>query len=265
MSALFDFTPGTTPLLVSCPHAGTELPETIGARLAETALPLPDTDWHVDRLYDAARELGAGLLVARVSRYVVDLNRDPAGTPLYPGAENTELCPLRTFDGEPVYRDGERPGAAEVQDRIATYWQPYHDRLRSALDELRERHGVAVLIDGHSIRSRVPRLFEGRLPDLNFGTARGKSADAGLAAAVYEVLAGGPFSSVRDGRFTGGYITRTYGRPAERVHAMQLEKAQATYMLEKPPYRYRPDLAARLKPLLRAMMETALQWAAARA
>ena len=262
---IYDFMPGTTPVLVSIPHDGRTIPEGIAARMTDEALRIPDTDWHVGRLYDFAGELGAGVLAARHSRYVVDLNRDPSGAALYPGADNTEIVPLRTFDREPVYRDGAAPGEAEIEERVAGFWQPYHDRLAAEIGALRERHGVAILFDAHSIRSVVPRFFEGTLPDFNFGTARGTSADAALAASAFRALDSAEgYSAVDNGRFTGGYITRSYGAPADRVHAIQLELSQRTYMDEAYPFGYRPDLADAVKPVLREMLAAMVGWARAR-
>ena len=259
---IFDFAPGTTPLLVSIPHDGRAIPDDIAARMTDAALRIPDTDWHVGRLYDFAGGLGAGVLAARYSRYVVDLNRDPEGQALYPGADNTEIVPLATFDREPIYRPGAAPDAGETDRRVARFWRPYHQRLAAELDALRQRHGHAVLFDAHSIRSVVPRFFDGVLPDFNFGTARGASADAGLAAAAFRVLAGAEgYASVDNGRFTGGYITRRYGAPAGGVHAIQLELSQRTYMDEAHPFGYRPDLAGKVRPVLRDLLAAMIDWA----
>jgi N-formylglutamate deformylase len=258
--ALFRFEVGSTPLVVSAPHVGTQVPAEIGARLSEAARGLPDTDWHVDRLYASARALGATTLFANLSRYVVDLNRDPSGKPLYPGADNTEICPTRSFDGEAIYV-GAPPEAVEVAERIERYWRPYHERLRAALEETRARHGIAVLLDAHSIRSVLPRFFAGRLPDFNFGTADGASCAPALSDRLYAALEAPGFSRVRDGRFKGGYITRAYGRPADGVHAAQLELAQSAYMEERPPWAWREDLAARVAPAIGRMLEAALSWA----
>ncbi|HZB92379.1 MAG TPA: N-formylglutamate deformylase, partial [Stellaceae bacterium] len=234
---LFRFTPGSTPLLISFPHVGTFIPDDLAKRMTEAALPLPDTDWHVDRLYDFAASLGAGTLVATHSRYVVDLNRDPAGTPLYPGAQNSELVPLLTFAGEAIYRAGAAPDAAEVARRVERFYVPYHQALAAELSRLTQRFGFALLWDAHSIASRVPRFFSGRLPDLNLGSARGASAAPALVRRVMAVLeAASPFSAVLDGRFTGGYITRHFGRPDRNIHALQLEMAEIAYMDEAPPY-----------------------------
>ncbi|WP_428262418.1 N-formylglutamate deformylase [Haliangium sp.] len=258
---IFQLQRGHTPLLVSVPHAGTHVPAAIAARLSDPAHALPDTDWHVHVLYDFAAELGASVLVATHSRYVIDLNRDPAGVELYPGQDNTGLVPLTCFDRAPVYRPGQEPDPADIEARIDAYWRPYHDALAAELDRLVAAHGHAVLFDAHSIRSRVPRFFAGTLPDLNLGSAGGTSAAPALRAramAVLEAAAG--FSCVCDGRFRGGYITRRYGRPDQSRHALQLEMAQQVYMDEAPPYRYRADLAERIRPSLRALLSALAAW-----
>jgi N-formylglutamate deformylase len=261
-TALFEFYEGTTPLLVSVPHAGTYLPPAIASRMTEAGRAMPDTDWFVHHLYAFARDLGASFLVANWSRYVVDLNRPPDSAPLYPGAANTGLCPTEQFDGAPIYRPGETPGDAEIDERRTLFWRPYHDRLAAELQALRERHGTVLLYEAHSIRSRVPRLFDGRLPDINLGTADGAAAAADLAALLVETAGEAEsYSSVLNGRFKGGYITRRYGRPAERIHAVQLELSQLTYMEEDAPFRFRDDLAAAVRPTLRAILQAMLAWA----
>ena len=259
----FTLLPGRTPLLVSLPHIGTFIPEALRPAYTERALAVEDTDWHLDALYDFAREMGAGLLMPRCSRYVIDLNRPPENTPMYPGANNTELCPTRFFTGEPIYRDGNAPEAAEIDHRRATYWQPYHDALSAELARLRAAHGHAVLFDGHSIQAELPWLFEGRLPDLNLGTASGTSCAPSLRAALSGVLAGqSAFSQVVDGRFKGGYITRRYGQPAEQVHAVQLEMGWQCYMDDTPgaPPALDPARAARVQPVLRTLLQTLRDW-----
>lgn len=260
---VFDFHDGSSPLLVSIPHCGTQFPADIAARLTPAARLLSDTDWHVDRLYDFAAGLGASVLTATHSRYVVDLNRPPDGAALYPGADNTELCPTTTFAREPIYGQGDNPGAAEIEQRVADYWRPYHHKLAATLADLRQAHGVALLFDAHSIASRVPRFFEGRLPDFNLGTGGGSSADHDLAARLLAVCQGTmDFTSVLNGRFTGGYITRTYGDPAANVHAVQFEQSQITYMDEDPPFAYRADQAEVVRPVLKALLGKMLAWAA---
>ena len=259
---LYRFSPGPEPILVSVPHAGTKIPDDIRPLLTPEAAALPDTDWHVDRLYDFASEVGASFLVANYSRYVVDLNRAPDDRPLYPGADNTEVCPTRTFANEPIYRHAP-PDRAEIDRRLNLYWHPYHAKIAEEIGRLKQVHKNVVLFDAHSIASVVPRFFEGTLPVFNLGTAQGISADRDLAERMLTVLenASPDWPTVLNGRFTGGYITRTYGRPGERVHAVQLEMAERAYMDEGAPYRYRDDLAQRLVPVLRRLIETARDWA----
>ncbi|MCK5366360.1 MAG: N-formylglutamate deformylase [Gammaproteobacteria bacterium] len=259
----FEFTDGTTPLLVSMPHDGTAIPLDLADCMTAYARTAPDTDWHMTRLYDFAGELGVSILRPFYSRFVIDLNRPPDGEPLYPGADNTELCPTRCFDETAIYRVGEAPGASEIGARRDRYWQPYHDRIASTLAALKARHGIALLFDAHSILSVVPRFFEGKLPDLNLGTASGTSCDPSLQAALTTVLeSASDYTHVVNGRFSGGYITRTYGDPGNKVHAVQLEQAQCSYMDENPPYDYREDLADGVRPTLRRLLETMLEWSA---
>lgn len=258
---LFTLVPGHTPLLVNVPHAGLGLAPGLAARLTEAGQRLADTDWHVEKLYAFAASMGAGLMVATQSRYVVDLNRDPTGRALYPGAENTEICPTRGFDDAPLYRDGAAPDHAEVSARVAQFWQPYHDRLAAELEAIRARHGYAILLDGHSIPAEVPRFFAGRLPDLNLGSNDGRSCAPDLAAEAVKVLAGASgFTSVHNGRFKGGYITRHYGRPAEGLHALQLEIAQACYMDEARPRHWDGARAASLTVVLQRLTDILLHW-----
>ena len=253
-------TPGSTPLLISFPHAGTHIPADLAARMTEAALQRADVDWHLPQLYAFAREIGAGLLEAHHARHVIDLNRPPEDTSLYPGQDVTGLLPTDTFRKEPLYRPGEAPSAAETDHRRATYWQPYHDTLRNELERLRAVHGVALLWDAHSICSVMPRFFTGRLPDLNLGTAEGRACAPRIQAAVEAAMAAQrEFSHVSNGRFKGGHITRHYGRPEQGIHALQLEMCQSTYMDESAPFAYRADLAARVQPLLQRMLHAAMQ------
>ena len=255
----FTLTQGTSPLLVSMPHVGTEIPAELHRRYLPRALDVEDTDWHLARLYGFAGALGASVLQPRYSRYVIDLNRPPDDAPMYPGASNTELCPTRFFTGDPLYVEGQAPEADERQRRRATWWQPYHDALAAELARIRAAHGFALLWDAHSIRSEIPWLFEGRLPDMNIGTAEGASADDTIARAV-AAAAGrhAGISHVVNGRFKGGYITRHYGNPGGGVHAVQLEMCQCLYMSEAPPYGYDEALASSVQPVVRDMVVAAL-------
>jgi N-formylglutamate deformylase len=259
MSDVYTFHEGTVPLLISVPHDGRRLPDVIRARMTEAGRAIPDTDWHVARLYDFARDLGAHLLVADYSRYVIDLNRPADDESLYPGQVSTGLCPVKTFSGDDIYLAGELT-SDEIADRIAGYWQPYHDRIRQTLDAIHAEHGYAVVWDAHSIPSEVPRLFEGELPVLNVGTFGGQSCSPQLESAVFEIAAGSPYSAILNGRFQGGFITRHYGDVANRVYAVQLEIAQRAYMNEVS-HDYDTEKASRLRVTLRAMLETCIELA----
>ena len=257
---IYALTRGEAPLLVSFPHAGTVIPPELEARMTPAALQRADVDWHLPQLYDFARGMGGTLLVARHARHVIDLNRPPEDESLYPGEDVTGLIPIDTFRKEPLYRPGQEPDAAEVKERVARYWRPYHETLRTELDRLRARHGHVVLWEAHSICSVLPRFFAGRLPDLNLGTAEGRAcAPAVQAAAEAAMAAQSEFTHVSNGRFKGGHITRHYGAPGQGVHALQLEMCQSTYMDETAPFAYRPDLAARVQPLLQRMLQAVVE------
>lgn len=263
----FRFRQGTRPLLISMPHVGTHVPPALAARLTEEARHVPDTDWHLERLYDFADELGASVLVATHSRYVIDLNRPPDGASLYPGQSVTGLCPVDTFDDTPLYADAaDVPGDEETAQRRDAIWQPYHAKLAEELARIRAQHGVAALWDAHSIRSVLPRFFEGKLPDLNLGTGKGISCDPALAQTLLGIAEGATgYTGVLNGRFTGGYITRNYGNPAQNVHAVQLEMTQSSYMQEKLPFDYLPKVAAGVQPHVRRMIEAVLAFVEGRA
>ena len=260
MNDVFTLDQGDGPLLISCPHVGVLLPDALAQRLTPPGRALVDTDWDVDRLYPFARELGATVLRARQSRYVIDLNRDPEGISLYPGAHTSALCPVETFEGEPLYRSGMEPTDHEVRERRAQWWDPYHDALQGELARVRAAHGFALLLDAHSIWGRLPLLFEGELPDINLGTNSGRSCDAEMTRAVVDALAGSSYGHVVDGRFKGGYITRRYGSPAHEVHALQIELNQRTYLRDGSRRAFDEAKAAALTVVLRAVCEAMLRW-----
>jgi N-formylglutamate deformylase len=251
--------PGDSPLIISVPHAGTAVPQELAPRLTPLALDLPDTDWHVARLYDFAPALGATMIVARYTRYLIDLNRPPDDAALYSAAAQTGLCPTLSFGGEVLYRDGTtKLAAAEIERRREQYWQPYHDALRARLDDTQRRFGYALLLDAHSIRSVVPRLFPGVLPDINVGTFDGRSCARALTDALRARLAAAPrYSQVFDGRFKGGYITRHYGQPDRGRHALQIELAQCSYM-DEAGAAYVEERALPLRELLHGAVESLL-------
>ena len=257
--AIFSLHRGSAPLLVSLPHDGSAIPPALAARMTPEARRAPDTDWHVAQLYAFARELGASILVPKHSRYVIDLNRGEDDTSLYPGQNTTGLVPLRRFTGEPVYLPGREPDAAEVASRIDAYWRPYHDALRGELERIRAQHGRVTLWEGHSIRgSGLAFLYEGRLPDLNLGTASGASCSPALQARIEaELAAQTQYDWVANGRFKGGHITRHYTDPGKGIDAVQLEISQRTYM-DEDSFEYDEARAARLQALLESLLRVAL-------
>ncbi|TYT25248.1 N-formylglutamate deformylase [Luteimonas viscosa] len=249
---------GSAPLLVSVPHDGTRVPDDIAARLTPEARRVPDTDWHIARLYAFAKDLGASIIVPTHSRYVIDLNRGEDDVSLYPGQNTTGLCPVVRFDGGPVYLDGRQPDEDEVRARVDTYWRPYHAALREELERLRDAHGRVVLWEGHSIRGELPFLFDGRLPDLNLGTANGNSASPALRQRLEDVLAAqSRHDWVHNGRFKGGHITRHYGDPARGIDAVQLEISQRTYM-DEDTFEWDGTRAAQAQDVIRALLSGAL-------
>ncbi|HEY0211428.1 N-formylglutamate deformylase [Acerihabitans sp.] len=255
----FTYEAGTIPLLLSIPHAGTRLTPAVEAGLSDAARPLPDTDWHIPRLYDFARALGAHILIGNYSRMVIDLNRPADDQPLYTTA-TTGLYPETLFDGTPVFKPGATPDKAERQRYLDEIWHPYHRTLQDCLSDIKARHEYALLLDAHSIASVIPRLFEGTLPDLNFGTNDGLSCAPSLGETLAAFCRQQPFSHVINGRFKGGYITRAYGQPHARQHAVQLELAQCNYMSEQPPFDYLEARAAQLQQALRALVAMLLTW-----
>ncbi len=252
MIGVFNHYDGTLPLVISVPHDGVHIPEDIRTRMTSIGASVPDTDWHVAELYDFARDLGASMLVANYSRYVVDLNRSDSDDILYPGQVATGLCPEQTFAGDDIYENG---GVSddERSARIQQYWRPYHEQLAAMLQAKREEHGFALLWDAHSIPSVVPRLFDGELPELNIGTNDGRSCDAARQEKVIAAAGSCPFSVVVNGRFKGGYITRHYGNPGSQVHAVQLEVAQRAYMDEASTV-FDVARATRLRETLQRML-----------
>lgn len=255
---IFTLHRGTRPLLLSLPHVGSALPDWLAPRLVPRALQVEDTDWHLDRLYGFAKALGVSVLVPRHSRYVVDLNRPSENTPMYPGVNNTALCPTTFFTGDALYRPGEEPNDAEVAQRVDRYWRPYHAALRAELDRLHAEHGRVVLWEAHSIRGVLPFLFDGRLPDLNLGTAGGSSCTPQLQRSLEALLSTQTRYDVAvNGRFKGGYITRHYGEPSRGIDAVQLEISQRNYM-DEDSFQYAPQRAEELQVLLAALLARAV-------
>lgn len=260
---------GDAPLIVSVPHAGTHIPGEFLAALRSSWLAKRDADWWVDRLYDFAIDLGATLIRTDISRTVIDVNRDPSGVSLYPGQATTGLCPTATFDGDSLYRAGQEPGEAEIERRGTAWFDPYHAAIEGEIARLRARHDRIVLYDAHSIRSHVPRLFDGELPVFNIGTDGGRTCSAALQAAVEGVCEASGLPTVSNGRFRGGWITRHHGRPESGVHAIQMELAMRGYLREPDgastpdnwPAAYGDDMAAPMRAHLRAVLGACLDFA----
>jgi len=245
---------GGGPLILGLPHTGTFLPPEIVERLNARGRILADTDWHIDRLY---KDLLPDVTIVRATfhRYVIDANRPPDGESLYPGQNTTGLVPLTDFDGVPIWEMP--PDAAEVEDRRRRFHQPYHAALAEQVARVRAAQGVAVLYDCHSIRSRIPFLFDGVLPDFNIGTASGASCDPRVERLVAEIcFKAKGYSAILNGRFKGGWTTRRYGQPGNGVHALQMELAQATHLAtEEPPFAYDPAKAEALRVHLKTILE----------
>lgn len=246
---------GNSPLLISIPHAGTEVPRELMSRFSRAAQSLPDTDWHVDKLYAHAIDLDASILIANYSRYVVDLNRASDSSPLYDNAVTTPVCPLATFAGEPIYDDG-GPGEDEIHRRIAEYWRPYHLAIQRELARIKGRFDHALLWDAHSIASEVPTLFSGVLPEFNFGTRDAASCPPAVAENLRQYLERDcRYGAVVDGRFKGGYITQRYGAPANGQLAIQLELAQRVYLDEQRPSLWNVRRAATAAELVGKLLD----------
>ncbi len=250
---------GQSPLILSFPHSGTTLPQDVAGKLNAHGRSLPDTDWHVPKLYGFARDLDVTWVEAAFSRYVIDLNRDPTGVSLYPGRTTTALCPQQSFDGQPIWQEGKAPDEKETARRLERYFLPYHQALAAQIGRVKARHGFAVLYDCHSIKSHIPALFEGALPVLNLGTNDGCACTPKLENRIADILATAPQSMVVNGRFKGGWITRHYGKPRTNVHALQMEIAQSAYMDEGPPFTWQANRAKgvqeTLKPVLAALAD----------
>jgi N-formylglutamate deformylase len=258
-----DVKQGTSPLVLGLPHTGTTIPADCLARLNETGRAMADTDWHIHNLYDGLLD-GVTTVRTPIHRYVIDVNRDPAGVSLYPGQNTTGLCPLTDFDGQCIYLDGKGPDAAEIERRRAAYHAPYHAALQSELNRVYALHGFAILYDCHSIRSYIPFLFDGTLPDFNIGTNMGTTCDPEIALSVAQVCSSATaYSSITNGRFKGGWTTRHYGRPAHGYHAIQMELAQSTYMAETPPWDYATKRADTLRATLKTILKNLSEWSPA--
>ncbi len=257
MTDLFEFHSGHLPLLVSIPHAGTKIPDNIFGRFSNAGKKLPDTDWFVPRLYEFVKDLGAYLIVANYSRYVVDLNRPPDDKNLYEDEKGSGLVPMALFDGSPLYAAEEPFTEEDINERLDTYWRPYHTKITEVVAQIKEDHGYALIYDAHAIASRIPNLFKGKLPDLNLGTNNAESCAPECGYAIAEVIRASGFTSTINGRFIGGYITRHYGKPAKHVHAIQMEIGHAAY-IDEESHEYDEEKAEKLIPVLKNVLNAYL-------
>lgn len=252
---VYDVLRGDGPIVLGQPHGGTFVPDDINTRLNANGRQLADTDWHITRLYDGLLD-GVTVVRSNIHRYVIDANRDPEGVSLYPGQNTTTLVPLTDFDGQEIWQNGQTPTEDEIEARRLAYHAPYHAALQAELERVRDRHGVAILFDCHSIRSLIPFLFDGTLPDFNIGTNLGATCAPEIEAATLAVCTKADgYLSVTNGRFKGGWTTRYYGQPSSGIHAIQMELAQSTYMQEAAPWTYLEARADRLRPHLRTILE----------
>ena len=251
---------GKGPLVLGFPHGGTYVPKAIASKMNQRGQGLDDTDWHIAQLY-AGLDFEATTVEATFHRYVIDANRDPAGQSLYPGQNTTTLCPLTDFDGRPIWKDGEEPSVDDIEQRTLKFHAPYHDALSREIERVKAIHGFALLYDCHSIRSHIPFLFDGKLPDFSIGTNEGITCAPELAASVLETcekVQG--YTSVLNGRFKGGWTTRHYGQPARGIHAIQMELAQSTYMIERAPWNYVSEIATQTRTHLKKIFQTLSNW-----
>ena len=254
--AVFEVRQGSSPVILGFPHTGTDVPASIRERLNDNGRILADTDWHIHDLYQGLLP-DATTVRATFHRYVIDANRDPAGVSLYPGQNTTGLVPETDFDGLPIWKEGKGPTEADIAERLREFHAPYHAALAAEIARVKAIHGVAVLYDCHSIRSHIPFLFEGKLPDFNIGTDMGKTCATEIERAAAEIAAGADgYSHILNGRFKGGWTTRHYGRPEQGVHAIQMELAQSTHLAtEAPPFALDRAKADRLRRPLKAILE----------
>lgn len=254
-----EVTRGDSPLVLGLPHTGTFVPDEVLETFTPVGQALADTDWHIHELYEGLVN-NVTSVRALFHRYVIDANRDPSGESLYPGQNTTTLCPLTDFDGLPLYQEGLEPDEIEVEARLLAYHQPYHRALSAEINRVQNKHGFAILYDCHSIRSVIPFLFEGTLPDMNIGTNLGTTCATDIENRVFEICKQSGRSHVLNGRFKGGWTTRYYGQPDSGCHAIQMELAQSTYMQESPPWPWQQAQADQIRPVLKSILETLKLW-----
>ena len=251
---------GSKPLIIAQPHGGTWIAPDIYQRLNEKGQAIADTDWHINRLYDGLID-DITVVQSHIHRYVIDANRGPDDESLYPGQNTTGLCPLTDFNGSPIYLPGEQPDSNEIEQRRLHYHKPYHDALSSQIDRLRQIHESVIVYDCHSIRSQIPFLFDGVLPDFNIGTYNGRSCNSKIEKIVYEICTSNEaYTTIVNGRFKGGWTTRHYGNSKSNVQAIQMELTQSTYMQEDPPWSYDANKSSQIRKSLGAILTSLAQF-----
>lgn len=252
---------GAAPFVLSIPHCGVDFPDDLREKLDPELIDAPDdTDWYLDRLYDFAPELGVTMIHARYSRWVIDLNREPAGRPLYDdGRIITELCPTTDFQGNPLYRSaGDVPDDAEKGRRLEVYYRPYHSKIDELIADLRTRFESVIFWDGHSIRRLVPSIRQEPFPDLILGDNNGSTASRRIIDSAVGALSLGRYRLNHNDPFRGGYLTRSKGDPANGVHALQLEMSKDLYM-DETETEYDEKKAAVVKAHLRSVFERLIE------
>ena len=243
------------PIVISVPHCGVAFPEDIREQYVAELIENPeDTDWFVDRLYDFAPAMGITMIKAHYSRWVIDLNRNPESTPLYnDGRVITALTTSTNFLGTSIYKNSP-PDTTEVQRRLEQYYRPYHQKISDLLDDLQKEFDNVLLYDAHSIKQLVPTIHTEAFPDLLLGSNDEKSAHADLIQIALKALGAGNYSLEHNTLFKGGHITRSFGQPDRKRHALQLERSKILYM-DDTETQYAPERADKLKAILKPMFE----------
>ncbi|GAA4113631.1 N-formylglutamate deformylase [Aquimarina addita] len=233
---LFKITEATVPkvpILISIPHAGTQFPVEIKHYYKKKMRNhLDDTDWYVHKLYEFAPSLGITIIKANLSRWVIDLNRDPKSIPLY--TDNrliTAITPITDFYGNNIYTSSSsEPDPIEIQRRLDLYYWPYYRQIETLIADLKKKFGKVLLWDAHSIRHLVSTIQKKPFPDMILGNNDQKTAHPQLILTALEKLRSKKFEVAHNTPFKGGHITRYFGKPAQNVHALQLEMNKILYM-----------------------------------
>ncbi|WP_372614398.1 N-formylglutamate amidohydrolase [Aquicoccus sp.] len=237
----------TTSVVFASPHSGRDYPRTFLRRTVLDAKSIRTSeDAFVDHLFDCAPEFGAPFLRAGAPRAFVDLNRgaeelDPAlieGVPRIGHnpriASGLGVIPRVVANGKAIYC-GKLP-LEEAQRRLDTYWRPYHRILQHQLNEAHALFGEAILVDCHSMpHEALDTITRGlrQRPEVVIGDRFGASASGEVVERIEAALGAAGLTVVRNAPFAGAYITQTYGRPARRQHAIQIEIDRSLYMNEQ--------------------------------